>query len=870
MNKLVRLTIVLIFIPFIAVSQTVIKGIVFDKTTKKPISEAIISVSDGANQSIAYDISSDNGEYSISFSTSDKRIVLAGRMLGYKAEQYELENKSQIQNLYLEETGFEINEVTIKSKPITVSEDTLKNSVNTFKSAGDRVIGDIIKKLPGIEVTASGGIKYNGEPINKFYIAGLDLLESKYGIATNNVPADAVQSIEVIENHQPVKSIKGMITSAQAAINLKLKDDKMARPVGGIRTGGGYSDEINWLLGTFALQASKKRQTIAMYKTNNTGDDITAEFKEQTLSINDLKNSKYDSEKNLLSPLTISNPPIEKERYLFNKTHTVSLNNLWKTSVDNQLRLNVNYIKDIETQSMFSRSEYLLGDSILRVTESDEYREKQQLLDGGVSYTENSKGHYLDNDLKWKIKWNKFNSQSTINDMHVGQLFDIPTTLIHNQLNYLKVFGKKIFNISSYLSYTNQPENLTVEKKGDIYMQGIELSNFYSKTSSYYSWGFGRSVLLLAGNIDASTNNIQTELDCPLFTDSIMQSKQLSQIKLELSPLYTYKTNKFNIEIEFPLNNVVLSGKNRLANNKTNTDNYFLISPRVGTSYKFSPYLSTRFNYRISQDIGDYTDFMDAFLMRNYLNYYKPSGILNLRKNQSISLMVNYKNPIYSLFINAYSSYIPTETNKSIATRFVGLQSVKTDLNQKNTKNMWMSQIYIGKYFSKIKTNFSLTADYNYYQSSQIQQYIQYPFHSNTLAVNFKSNTKISDLLTFVYLCNFINNKNTISFTDNRNETKLNQFGQQIKTYISPGKKLEFNLQIEQSYNELNKNTSVNMFFANFGATYKLKKIDLELNWKNIFNKDEYSYSVFSGLDTYTYKYGIRPMSVILIASLKL
>ena len=59
------------------------------------------------------------------------------------------------------------------------------------------------------------------------------------------------------------------------------------------------------------------------------------------------------------------------------------------------------------------------------------------------------------------------------------------------------------------------------------------------------------------------------------------------------------------------------------------------------------------------------------------------------------------------------------------------------------------------------------------------------------------------------------------------------------------------------------------MLFANIGATYKLKKVDFELNWNNIFNKKEYSYSVFNGLDTYSYSYGIRPMSIMLTTSFK-
>jgi len=860
---------IFMFIPFIAISQTAIKGFVFDKATKKPISGAIISMLDENSEAVVYDISTENGEYHLSFNITDKKILLIGRMLGYKEEQIELETKSQQQNLYLEETGIEIKEVIIKSKPINVNEDTLKYSVNTFKSAGDRVIGDVLKKLPGIEVTESGGIKYNGEPINKFYIEGLDLLENKYGIATNNVPVDAVQNVEVIENHQPIKSIKGMVTSTQAAINLKLKGDKMARPVGGIRAGGGYSDKLNWLLETFALQASKKRQSIVMYKTNNSGNDITREFNEQIITIKDLQNADNVLYKDILTPSGINNPPIEKERYLFNKTHTASLNNLWKTSDDKQLRLNVNYVNDIEKQNTFSQSEYLMGDSTLKITQTDDFLQKQQLLDGGISYTENSKGHYLDNELKWKIKLNSNHSQSTVNGSEVEQTFDMPITQIQDQLNYLKVFGKKIFNIGTYLAYADHPENLIIEKGGKFHKQRIGLSNFYSKTNSYYSWGVGRSSIRLNGNIEASLNNINTKLDYPLFSDSLTFAKQISHINLELSPLYTYKTNQLSIEIELPLNDNILFKKDKLTDNKTSTENYLFINPRVGISYKLNPYLNTRLSYRFSQNIGDNIDYIDAYLMKNYLNCYKPSGTLSLRKNQSFSLSLNYKNPINSLFINAYTSYIPTETNKSIATRFIGVQSVKTDISLKNKTNMWLEQIYIGKYISKIKTNFSITTDYNYFKSSQIQQHVQYPFISNTVAVNFKSNTKVSDTFTFVYLCNFINSKSEVSISGVKNKSNLNQFSQQIKTYYSPVKKMELNFQIEHSYNELGENSSINMLFANIGAAYKFKKVDFELNWNNIFNKKEYSYSVFSGLDTYSYRYGIRPMSVMLIVSFK-
>lgn len=869
MYKPIKLIILLSFIPFIALSQTVIKGVVYDKESRKPLSGAVVSIANAQGEPVVYDISSDKGAFTLTVTSAEKNLQFVARLLGYKEELLNVDNRSRQLDVFLQQTGIELKEVIIKSRPISISEDTLRYSVNTFKSAGDRVIGDLLKKLPGIEVSKEGGIKYKGEAINKFYIEGLDLLDKKYGIATNNVPVDAVQNVEVIENHQPIKSIKGMVSSAQAAINLKLKDSKMARPVGGVRAGGGYADEINRLLEVFALQAAKKRQTILMYKTNNSGSDITEEFTEQMISLKELQNADIGLQKNILTPAALGTPPIAKERYLFNKTHTASLNNLWKTGEDSQLRVNLNYLNDVRTGSAYAQSEYFLQNTTLQVMEDNSLREKLHQLDGALTYTDNSKSHYVDNALKWKINSRKNTSWMNTNGENRQQSFDMPAALVQNQLNYLKRWGEKMLNIGSFMGFINQPEQLTVLKNGQTDRQEIELSNFYTKTGSYYSWYWGLSGLRLNGDIEASINNIGTTLTHPSFTENMQSNFQSSRLNLALSPLYTYKTDKNTLEIEFPLSQQIIFNTNGLTDSPTETKNYFLFNSRVSVSRKFHPFFSARVSYRYSQTIGDYMDYADAYLMKNYRSFYKPSGVLGLRKSHSVSLSMNYRNPLSTLFINSFLLYAPSETNKTIATRFVGIQSVASDVLMNNKSDMFMAQLYIGKYFSSIKTNVSLNTDYNYYKSSRFQQGALFPFSVNTVGLTAKSNTKVSDLFTFVYQVNYMNNKSLIKTAALNNTSVLNQFAQQIRAYLSPTKRLELSAQFEQSYNELSERSHINMFFANIGAAYKLKNVDFELNWNNIFNKKEYAYSIFSGLDTYSYKYAIRPMSVMLIASFK-
>ena len=62
----------------------------------------------------------------------------------------------------------------------------------------DRNMADVLRRLPGVEVAEDGGIKYNGEPINKFYIDGSDFVNDRYGVATNNISPDDVASVEIM------------------------------------------------------------------------------------------------------------------------------------------------------------------------------------------------------------------------------------------------------------------------------------------------------------------------------------------------------------------------------------------------------------------------------------------------------------------------------------------------------------------------------------------------------------------------------------------------------------------------------------------------------------------------------------------------
>ena len=109
--------------------------------------------------------------------------------------------------------------VTVLPDKIREHGDTLSYNVGSYTQQGDRVIGDVLKRMPGIEVSESGAIKFNGKSIKNFYVEDMDLLQGRYGLATNNINAADVTTVQVLQNHQPIKALQGKELSDGVAIN---------------------------------------------------------------------------------------------------------------------------------------------------------------------------------------------------------------------------------------------------------------------------------------------------------------------------------------------------------------------------------------------------------------------------------------------------------------------------------------------------------------------------------------------------------------------------------------------------------------------------------------------------------------------------
>src|SRR6266536_478818 len=104
----------------------------------------------------------------------------------------------------------------------------------------DATVEDVLKKIPGVQVQKDGTIKAMGEQVQKVYVDGKEFFGNDPKIATKNLPADAIDKVQVYDKQSDQAQLTGFEDgNYEKTINLKLKADKKKGAFGKTNAGGG-------------------------------------------------------------------------------------------------------------------------------------------------------------------------------------------------------------------------------------------------------------------------------------------------------------------------------------------------------------------------------------------------------------------------------------------------------------------------------------------------------------------------------------------------------------------------------------------------------------------------------------------------------
>ena len=336
------LFVMLLFISLCDISaQTTISGNVRNEKGENVFNVAVVIKNINDNLIVGYSSTDENGLFSITYDSNDSLLALNVQGFNIKKEICKIENKSQHIDIVIKEEPIVLQEVSVKSEKVWENNDTISYLADAFRDTTDIVIADVLKKMPGIEVKDDGKIEYKGKAISKFYIEDMDMLQGRYNIATNNIPASDVHLVQVMENHQEVKALKNIDFTDAVALNIKLKAEAKGTLVLMNELGVGYDEDMLWDVNIAGMRFGKKMQFISTIQTNNNGSNLS--------------NKSNGGSGKFASTIKPSVPNIGDSRTTFNDSYGLTFNSLQKLNNDAELSLNILGGFDKNRKSSFAR-----------------------------------------------------------------------------------------------------------------------------------------------------------------------------------------------------------------------------------------------------------------------------------------------------------------------------------------------------------------------------------------------------------------------------------------------------------------------------------------------------------------------------------
>lgn len=131
--------------------------------------------------------------------------------------------------------------VTSVGNPITVKKDTITHNVSMLKSSDNDVLEDLLKRLPGVEVSTDGTITANGKTISKIQIDGKQFFLDDPSIASKNLPANIIERVSVVDKKSEQAEFTGIDDGEEETVlDLGVKKGMMNGWFGNLMGGGGF------------------------------------------------------------------------------------------------------------------------------------------------------------------------------------------------------------------------------------------------------------------------------------------------------------------------------------------------------------------------------------------------------------------------------------------------------------------------------------------------------------------------------------------------------------------------------------------------------------------------------------------------------
>ncbi len=853
-----------------------IEGTIMDSVLKKTLTSATVSLANAKDSSlINFTRANDDGFFQFKNIVPGK-YLLSVSYIGYQPLWLGLKmgttNKLSLGNIYLTDAS-QISTVTVTARrpPVVINGDSIEFNSENFKTVPNAVVEDMLKKMPGIEVDKAGAITVNGKSVTKVYVNGKEFFTGDPKMATKNLPADAVDKIQVYDR----KSDQAMFTgiddgNEETAINIKTKKDRKQSTFGKIGSAFGTP-------GRFDGQGNVNRiNNDEQYSFIGTANNVN----KQNFNNGDITNFSGGGGGRGGGGVSLNfsggdggtdaNARGVADTYSLGGNYSNILNN---KKMDFNTNANVTDVSRYNTSKSYTQN--LIPGNIFNRTSnsvSDSRNQQQRLnvtIDNKVSETFSYKF-----TPSISQQHNVSNSESTTNTTlpdgtptngTATKAYSVSdATNISNTLLLRKKFAKKGRTISSTITqgYNESSANGSQYTDQLYYTKGIltkdsildqqnkrkGLTQSYSANVVYTEPITKKSLLEFNAYLNQNNSNTSKRVfdkNGPNGQYDLLNTRLTNEFNSEYTYAgggmnYRLNQKKYNFSTGFSMQNAMLNGVNTSSNTKIKQD-FKDILPSATYQYNFSQTQNLNFTYRTSTNQPSLTQLQPVLDQSNINN--QTIGNPNLKRTYNHNLNLRFfstkilaQRNFFAL-INAqfadnsivnYDSILPTRQTLSKPVNVNGIYRVNATMNY---------GFGVKKLYSRI--NFGLNTGYNNnvnYANSILNTIIIKSF-SPSITYSFSLDGVID--INLVARHNYNNTNNAINKALNTNYiTRV--YNADFINY------LPFNIVLNQTLNyTINEgrapgfNTSVPIWNATLSKFFlKNKRAELKISAFDILNKN--------------------------------
>ena len=630
-----RLVLYILFqFAFLAMSaQYTLKGVISDADGN--FMQGVIITAQHENKVVSYTFSDSRGAYEIVCSTPFSQADFS--LMGFRRVVFTpdwITSSAMVYNPVMVESAIALPSVTIKPEAVTVKGDTVTYDTSFYTKREDSSIGEVLARIPFVSVTSSGQVQVKGVNVNKVYIEDMDLLGGRYGLAVNNIKPDDVASVSLYYNHQPVKVLQDVVSSEQAAINIKLKEKSKAKWLYSLEGAGApelYSADADM------MRFGSSNQTMIIGKMNNTGVDVITETRQQNVSANkkwyslsDLKSGGVDD----LMKVRELNLPIKSDLYSHNNTKALSVANMNKLTSGAELKESV--VLGYERTGVGQITNEIISGSDTVIVQSDSLMDRMvfRLAEGDVAYVSNKENSYFENQLSFKVYSNEASSVLKSNYGGYAISYDLPKLILNDDYKIVRRKNGKVSQLYGNLHYSNVEQQMVSQMT-----QNFDTDNFRATVNSAFSMKKGHSTFSYEPGAGVSYNSFKSWIDQG--DETMCNDLSLFTLQPYLDFRWNYKLSGLEFDLSLPVNL-------RYDNLDGDDDVFCLYNPYVSLKYRLGDSYRIQGSASVGNDVAGIDKMGQGYIFNGYRTLYSYQALQDMVL-QNYSLSLNYSN---------YSSYL--------------------------------------------------------------------------------------------------------------------------------------------------------------------------------------------------------------------